>query len=292
MGMNPRTHPKGAAPDFTLPKPNPNPAVMTDALWWLVCMREELEPASQNGGTYANKPGHHNIGNNLPMPGKHSDSSITYSYDREGAWWRTKTAAHDWTFPDAQRGDFTTINRYTRRLINSMKDPNDTRPDHVYAYTLGQLDGDRVVEGYNERTDAAETSADESHNWHRHDSFRRNIVGSFDAMWKALTIDMGWTFAEWQRSVSEGDTMSVQDVRDYFKSAAQAVRDPNGAATSGTNRADRNDLAAVLRFSLGLEFIEQVDENLVPNKFAEVDTDLTSIEDKIDELLARSTTSG
>jgi hypothetical protein len=66
MVMNPRTHPRGARPDFTLPKPNPNPTRMTDALWWLVCMRELLEPASENGGTYADKPGYHNIGNNRP----------------------------------------------------------------------------------------------------------------------------------------------------------------------------------------------------------------------------------
>lgn len=202
MVMNPRTHPRGAPPDFTLPKPNPNPAVMTDALWWLVCMREALEPDSDNGGTYANKPGHHNIGNNLPMPGRKSDSSITYAYDRSGPWWKTKTAAHDWTFRSAQRGNYTIISKYTKRLINVMKDPNDTRPDDVYAYTLGQIDNDRVVEGYNERTDAAETSQDETHNWHRHDSFRRNIVGSFAHMWKALTIDMGWTYAEWLKSIT------------------------------------------------------------------------------------------
>src|SRR6188508_819287 len=50
--MNPKTHPRGRAPDFTLPKQNPNPERMTDALWWLVCMREALEPSlSENGGT-------------------------------------------------------------------------------------------------------------------------------------------------------------------------------------------------------------------------------------------------
>lgn len=212
--MNPRTHPRGARPDFTLPKPNPNPSRMTDALWWLVCMREALEPASQNSGTFANKPGSHNAGENLPDHGqgsKKTDHSIRDSFNRTGKWWRKYTSAHDWTFPDAQRGDYRTINRYTGRLIRSMRDPNDLRPDDVYFYTLGQIDADRVVEGYNERDDADQTG-DDSHLWHRHDSFRRNIIGSFPHMWKALTIDMGWTYAEWQRSVTtEEDELNDAD---------------------------------------------------------------------------------
>jgi hypothetical protein len=215
MVMNPRTHPRGAAPDFKLPKPNPNPAFMTDALWWLVCMREALEPNnSDNGGTYANKAGYHNIGNNLPDHGQgnsRTDHSIRQADDRRGSWWKTKCSAHDWTFRDAQRGDYRTINKYTKRLISAMKDPKDTRPDNVYAYTLGQIDGDVVVEGYSEYDDGTVTG-DESHLWHRHDSFRRNIVGDFWAMWKALTIDMGWTFAEWLKSVN-GGTESVKMVK-------------------------------------------------------------------------------
>jgi len=217
MVMNPRTHPRGAAPDFALPEPNPNPARMTDALWWLVCMRERLEPASENGGTYANKPGYHNAGNNLPDHGPgniKTDHSIRKAPDRLGPWWKTKSSAHDWTFFDAQRGDYKTIQKYTKRLVNSMRDPKDLRPDDVYAYTLGQTDGDPVIEGYNEYKDDNETSADKTHLWHRHDSFRRNIIGSFPHMWKALTIDMGWTYAEWQKSVSKDLTLEEEEVDD------------------------------------------------------------------------------
>lgn len=172
-------------------------------------MREALEPAlSENGGTFANKPGYHNKGNNLPDHGLGSastDHSIRRAPDRNGSWWKTKASAHDWTFKDAQSGKYGTITKYTKRLINAMKDPNDPRPDDVYAYTLGQIDGDTVVEGYNEYKDDAETSADKTHLWHRHDSFRRNIIGDFYAMWKAFTIDMGWTVAEWRASVSGGN---------------------------------------------------------------------------------------
>jgi hypothetical protein len=238
MPMNPRTHPRGAPPDFTLPKPNPNPTYMTDALWWLVCMRMALEPQGRNGGTYANKPGYHNIGNNLNDAGagaSDTDHSIRYDFDRTGPWWKTKTAAHDWTFVDAQAGNYATINKYTKRLIDAMKSLTDLRPDAVYAYTLGQIDGDTVVEGWNERTDADETG-DSSHLWHRHDSFRRNIVGDYWSMWKALTIDMGWTYAEWQQSLQEDDVVTAAEM-DLIaqKVAIKLYTDYNNAA-SGLNK--------------------------------------------------------
>lgn len=208
MVMNARTHTRGAAPDFALTKPNPNPSRMTDALWWLVCQRELLEPElTDNGGTYADKPGYHNAGENLPDHGEgnlRTDHSIRREPDRVGPWWRTKASAHDWTFRDAQRGDYHTITLYTRRLIHAMEDVNDPRPDYVYAYTLGQVDGDVVVEGYNEYKDLPETSGDKTHLWHRHDSLRRNIIGSFPHMWKALTIDMGWSVEDWLKSIGLG----------------------------------------------------------------------------------------
>lgn len=205
MVMNPRTHPRGAPPDFELPSPNPYPERQTDALYWLVCMRKALEPLGRNGGTVAEKPGYHSWGSRLPNFGEGSsktDHSIRRPQDRTGPWWWNYCSAHDWTFVDAQNGDYRTIDKYTTRLVNAMRDPKDLRPDDVYAYTLGQMDGDTVVEGYNEYTDDDETSADKTHNWHRHDSFRRNIIGIFAKMWQALTIDMGWTYDEWKRSVT------------------------------------------------------------------------------------------
>lgn len=203
--MDPRTHPRGWPPDFALPKPNPNPSRLTDALWWLVCMRLRLAPGSRDGGTYAKKPGSHNAGENLPDYGAgdaRTDHSIRDAVNRRGPWWRKFSAAHDWTFVDAQRGDYRTIELYTKRLLAAMRDPADPRPDLVYHYTLGQADGDPVVEGWHELRDEVLGSSDLTHLWHRHDSFLRSAVGDWWAMWAALTIDMGWTVAEWRRSTT------------------------------------------------------------------------------------------
>ena len=212
--MNPRTHPRGVPPDFTLPEPNPDPRRITDALWWLRCMRLRLEPQSEDGGILAIKPGYHSYGSRLVDHGlgdPRTDHSIRRAPDRTGPWWKDFSAAHDWTFTRAHRGNYTEIKLYTGRLVRSMRSLTDLRPDDVYAYTIGQLDNDRTVEGWNEYADDDETG-DNSHLWHRHDSFRRNIIGDFWAMWKALTIDMGWTYAEWQRSVApEEDDMPNAD---------------------------------------------------------------------------------
>lgn len=231
MAMNPRTHPRGAPPDFSMDGLPPVPKHTTPALWWLVQMRLRLEPLSENGGTFANKRQYHNTGQNLldhkDSKGKHiwaNDPSIRRTPDRSGPWWKDFCAAHDWTFDRAHTGNYTEIKKYSNRLRNAMRDPKDLRPDDVYAYFIGQIDDDRVVEGYNEYEDDDETG-DTTHLWHRHDSFRRNIIGLFSAMWKALTIDMGWTYAEWQRSVTppkkEWDEMASEaEVRAAAKAGA------------------------------------------------------------------------
>lgn len=188
-------------PDFRLRTPNPNPQYITDAEWWFWEQLHELEPDSELGGIYADKSGYHTTGeaNERKWPGNYS---IRDAADRRGPWWRTKASALDWTFPDAQRGRYTRIGRYTSRLMASAKDPNDPRLDMVLREFYGQDDNDRIVEGYDERHEEL-VSSDPSHLWHIHFSFIRSKCGDFWAMWALLTVLMGWTVAQWRDSLED-----------------------------------------------------------------------------------------
>jgi hypothetical protein len=82
---------------------------------------------------------------------------------------------------------------------------------------------------------------------------------------------------------SEG-TMSVQDVRDFFYSAAKGVDSDEG--TSATNRADREAAAKVVRYALGFNNTEQArpdfQAQLLPGQFARLGGAITSL-DQVDE---------
>lgn len=188
-------------PDFKLDKPNPYASTTTDAVWWLWLRLEELHPAGQLGGTYANKPGFHNTGakNHSTWPNNYS---IRDKINQFGPGW-TKSSALDWTFPDAQAGKYASIDKYSSRLLASMLDKNDPRLDLILFEFYGQADNDRTVEGYNEYREEY-VSSDSSHLWHIHMSFIRWKVGDFWAMWALLTVLMGWTVAQWRASLPSG----------------------------------------------------------------------------------------
>ncbi len=185
-------------PDFKLASRPPNSHI-TEATWWLWLHLDKLEPSAQLGGILANKKGYHNTGQrNLDSwPGNYS---IRDAPDRTGPWWKNYASALDWTFPDAQRGDFRTIDKYTSRLLKSAQDAADPRLDMVLVEFYGQADNDRTVEGYDERDEHTATS-DSSHLWHLHFSFTRSKVGDFWGMWALLTVLMGWNVAKWRASL-------------------------------------------------------------------------------------------
>jgi hypothetical protein len=185
-------------PDFKLSKPNPY-ANTTDAEWWLWLHLDALHPAGLLGGILANKSGYHGTGqynlNNFP-----GNYSIKDAVDRSGPWWKGYASALDWTFPDAQRGDYRSIDKFTSRLVASALDSKDPRLDMILREFYGQADSDRAVEGYDERREAHVTS-DSSHLWHIHFSFTRSKCGDFWAMWALLTVLMGWSVAKWRASL-------------------------------------------------------------------------------------------
>lgn len=186
-------------PDFKLEKANPNPSQITDATWWLWLRLDELEPASKLGGILANKKGYHGTGafNLAHYPDNYS---VRDAVDRTGPAWKTHASALDWTFPDAQAGNYATIDRYTSRLVRSAQDQGDPRLDLILREFYGQADTDSHVEGWDERREAAVTS-DSSHLWHIHFSFIRSRVHDFWGHWALLTVLMGWDEARWRATI-------------------------------------------------------------------------------------------
>jgi len=150
---------------------NPNPGRVTDALWWFWLQLKAMEPTSRLGGIFANKRGYHNTrASNLRQWPR--NYSIVDREDRGGP--ADKAAALDWTFPEAQRGNYRRIELYTGRLLASARDKDDPRLNGVREF-YGQADTDRQVEGWDCRYDCR-CSSDPSHLWHIHFSFDRDKV--------------------------------------------------------------------------------------------------------------------
>jgi len=177
----PRATPYGA---------NPNPAYITDEMWWLWQQLQALEPSSQLGGIFANKPGYHNARENLPA----WDYSVT---DNPPDWGGPpdKAAALDWTFPNAQSGNYSTIASYTSRLLASAQDPADPRLAGWREF-YGNADDDTYVEGWDIRYGCAATS-DSSHLWHIHVSENRDQTTSLANKKALLSVLRGESVAAW-----------------------------------------------------------------------------------------------
>lgn len=165
-------------------------ANVTDAYTYLKNELLKLAPGSQWGGDYANKPGYHNMRQNLPS----SDYSVR-DKPPDGGGPSNVAGAVDWTFPDAQRGDYRTISKFTKRLIDSGKDPNDPRLNG-WREVYGNADNDTYVEGWDFRYGYAVTS-DSSHLWHIHLSEDRDKTASFENKDKLLSVLRGESLEDW-----------------------------------------------------------------------------------------------
>jgi hypothetical protein len=177
--------------------PNPNTSRVPDNLWWLWRRLKELEPSSTLGGIYASKSGYHGTRdeNKKRWPGNYS---IREAEDQGGPG--DKAAALDWTFPNAQRGDYSTIAKYTKRLLASGKDRNDPRLDGLREF-YGQADSDRHVEGWDCRH-LVDVTSDATHLWHLHFSFDRGKVASVEGrqvMERLLSVLSGEALAGWRQ---------------------------------------------------------------------------------------------
>lgn len=205
---------------------NPNPARITDAMWWLWEELHTLEPTSELGGIYANKPGYHNTRN--------ANSTLNYSVtdteDKGGPG--DKAAAIDWTFPEAQRASYDRIMKYSERLLTSGLDLNDPRMNGWREF-YGQADKDTHVEGWDFRYVRAATS-DPSHLWHIHLSEDRDKVESYDNKNNLLSVLRGETVEQWRSAANpQEDDMPDTECLHLPRTVGEAIGVPTVPVESG-----------------------------------------------------------
>lgn len=167
-------------------------SLIEDYLWPEL---KKLEPKSALGGVYANKPGYHNKRKNLP----HTDYSVReFSVDRQGP--DAEAAGIDWTFRDAQSGDYSTIAKYSKRLLAAGR-ANDPRTANIREF-FGNADNDREVEGWDYSKNEASTS-DSSHLWHIHISIHRKYVNDRNTLEALLSILKGESLKDYQKRTGD-----------------------------------------------------------------------------------------
>lgn len=155
---------------------------------------KSLEPKSELGGILAHKRGYHDTRRHHLEVGRTDDYSIRMPLDKQGP--DNEAAAIDWTFRDAQAGDYKTIKIYSARLLEAgrKKDPRT----YAMREFFGNADFDREVEGWDFVRDEASHS-DSSHLWHIHISVRRAYVNSKKAIDAILSILRGEALSVWQK---------------------------------------------------------------------------------------------
>src|SRR3990172_3421380 len=147
-----------------------------------------LEPAqSVLSGIEADKPGYHNTRDRLLREGRTDDYSIQTAKDNKGPG--DEGSAIDWTFRDAQAGNFSTIAKYSNRLYAAGVN-DDPRAKTYLREFFGNTDSDRTVEGWSYYRDASATS-DNSHLWHIHLSIYRKYINDIAAMHALLDLCAG-----------------------------------------------------------------------------------------------------
>jgi hypothetical protein len=198
-------------------------AYVTDAYTYLKNELLALAPGSKWGGDFADKPGYHNCRSNLPS----NDYSVV-DKPPDGGGSSTVAAAIDWTFPDAQAGNYATISKFTKRLLASAKDVNDPRLNG-YREFYGNAGGDSYVDGWDCRYGVPATS-DSSHLWHIHISEDRDKTGSFENKDMLLSVLRGESVEEW------GDDVSAKDVWSYDIDPTPTTYSAGGSMWTMLNR--------------------------------------------------------
>jgi hypothetical protein len=205
---------KGARPDFAAMRAPENEYV-TRAQRWFADQLLDLEPGSEDvdAGGYSHKPGYHDtVTHNDARSGVGGDYSARDPEDRRGPLNRTR--ARDWTFRDAQAGDFRDLAKYGDRLLAAYR-ANDPRLAGWREY-LGRVSVAVTVSGVSTRRVGIDFRhrylriPDSSHDWHGHFSEDTEQVESFWNKWALLTIMADWSVADWQQSIEEDEMTPEQ----------------------------------------------------------------------------------
>lgn len=188
---------------------NPDPGRITAALWYFVESCLAMQPGTQYGGTFADKPGYHNTRNNLYNQGRTNDYSVRLAADKAGPG--DKCAAFDWTFPDAQSGRYGTIVRYGERVRSAFR-ARDPRL-RGWREVLIQADVDGDAEGF-DFTSWSERTPDDSHLWHGHFSCLRQYLNDIAVMNGMLSILAGESLATWNAGLSKYGGANMAELTD------------------------------------------------------------------------------
>lgn len=159
---------------------------------------QKICPPARLGGIYAKKPGYHNERRFL----KPTDYSVIRPEDKRGP--DDEPCAIDLTFPDAQRGDYSTIKVYSKRLYVAGQ-TQDPRVDGWREF-FGNTDNDTQVEGWDFAKNQPSTS-DRSHLWHIHMSEHRENILKPTPAYAILSVLSGESLSAYLERTSRKVTM-------------------------------------------------------------------------------------
>lgn len=192
---------------------NPHPLHITTEYWWFI---EQLQLLELLDTVFAGAWGRN-------KPGGHCDAYYLHWYKENGVYvWRNDytmrhpddkvlgtpldqfSASTDWTFRSAQRGDFTNISKYGRRIAVAFA----ARDPRLFGWheVLIQADMDKAPEGFNFRSWTTRIP-DSTHEWHGHFTCSRKYLRSLSVFQAMLSILRGETLAQWE---AQGDDVMAQ----------------------------------------------------------------------------------
>jgi hypothetical protein len=171
--------------------PNPDPARITDELWWVWTQCLLTIAGARLGGIYASKECYHNTvqANRIRWPFAYC---VRLALDLTGLL--DKARAIDLTMSTAQ------MKLHTGRLRAAAIHPGDDRLKGVREF-IGTLDGVTVfcmIRDTDSGPWRVDWSRDDSHTWHIHVSVWTFYVNSMAAMEALVSVLSGETWESWQ----------------------------------------------------------------------------------------------